>query len=245
MRCLNCNAPYPALARFCAHCGQRTDTKRLTLRDIWRELMHAFANVERSPLALLRALLTQPGRVARDYIDGKRRRHYGPFATLTLLVGITTLVINVMGFHPLVHDRFDAGALDLLNRHFNLLLLVQLPMLGVICAGLFRAARLTLAEHMVLVAYTLSVRAIPPMLAALMQWLRSAPAAPTFGMVVAFWIAWYIYFGWAASQFYPGRRLVNALKGGIAAMLGHAAILVLVNAGTLLHGWVLRLMGST
>ena len=46
MRCLNSDAPYPELARFCARCGQRTDTKRLTLRDIWRELMHVFANVE-------------------------------------------------------------------------------------------------------------------------------------------------------------------------------------------------------
>ena len=61
MRCLNCDAPYPALARFCARCGQRTDTKRLKLRDIWRELMHAVTNVERSPLALARALLTRPG----------------------------------------------------------------------------------------------------------------------------------------------------------------------------------------
>ncbi|MEO6408702.1 MAG: DUF3667 domain-containing protein [Burkholderiaceae bacterium] len=231
-------------ARFCVHCGQRTDTKRLTLRDIWRELMHAFANVERSPLALLRALLTRPGGLARDYVDGKRRRHHGPFATLTLLVGITTLVINVMGFQVLAHDRFAADATDLLQHNFNLLLLVQLPLLGVICAWLFRAARLTLAEHMVLVAYTLSLRAIPPMLAALLQWLRSAPAAPTLGMVVAFWVAWYVYFGWAASQFYPGPRLVNALKGGLAAAVGHAAILLLVDAGSFVHGWIVRLAGG-
>ena len=235
MRCLNCDAPYPALARFCARCGQRTDTKRLTLRDIWRELMHVFANVERSPLALARALLTRPGGVARDYVEGRRRRHYGPFATLTLLVGITTLAINALGYQVLVHDRFDASAIGLLNRHFNLLLLVQLPLLGAICALLFRSARLTLAEHMVLVAYTLSVRAIPPALGAVVQWLRSAPAAPTFGMVVAFWIGWYLYFGWAASQFYSGGRLVNAIKGVVAAAVGHAAILLVVNAASFVH----------
>ena len=178
MRCLNCDAPYALPARFCAHCGQRTDTKRLKLRDIWRELMHAFTNVERSPLALARALLTRPGSVARDYVEGRRRRHYGPFATLTLVVGITTLAVNALGYQVLVHDRFDAGAIDLLNRHFNLLLLVQLPLLGAICALLFRSARLTLAEHMVLVAYTLSVRAIPPALAAVVQWLRSTRLRP-------------------------------------------------------------------
>ena len=30
-------------------------------------------------------------------IDGKRRRHYGPFATLTVLVGVTALAVNTLG----------------------------------------------------------------------------------------------------------------------------------------------------
>ena len=157
---MNCDATVAASARFCAGCGQRTDTARLRFGDIARDLMQRFVDIERGPLAFSRALLTGPGRVARDYVDGRRRRHYGPFATLVVLVGLTALAVNFSGYQVLAHDGLSAGPTALLQRHFNLLLLVQLPILGAACALLFRGAALTLPEHMVLVAYTLGMRAV-------------------------------------------------------------------------------------
>ena len=44
------------------------------------------------------ALITRPGAVAREYVEGKRRRHYGPFATLAVLVGLAALAVNVADF---------------------------------------------------------------------------------------------------------------------------------------------------
>ena len=89
-------------ARFCSRCGQRTDTARLSFGDVVRDLMHKFGNVERSPPAFARSLLTRPGGVAREYVEGKRRRHYGPFATLVVLVGVTALAVNWSGFQILL-----------------------------------------------------------------------------------------------------------------------------------------------
>lgn len=218
-------------ARFCARCGQRSDTARLSFGDIARELMHAFVNVERGPLTFAWALLTRPGGVAREYVEGKRRRHYGPFATLAVLVGVTALAVNVSGFQVLSHDGLPPGPADLLQRHFNLLLLVQLPMLGVACAALFRGARLTLPEHMVLVAYTLSVRAVFLALVAPAAYLAST-TEPQLGYVYAFWVAWYFYFGWAASQFYPGPRAWSWIRGAVAAAIEHAAVFAMMFAGT-------------
>lgn len=230
-RCLNCDTPIDGSARFCAHCGQRSDTARLSFGDIVRELMHSFVNVERGPLTFAWALLTRPGSVAREYVEGKRRRHYGPFATLAVLVGVTALAVNVSGFQVLSHDGLPPGPADVLQRHFNLLLLVQLPMLGVACAVLFRGARLTLPEHMVLVAYALSVRAVFLALVAPVAYLAST-TAPKLGYVYAFWAAWYVYFGWAASQFYPVPRAWSWIRGAAAAAIEHAAVIAMMIAGT-------------
>ena len=158
-RCLNCESTIPASARFCPQCSQRTDTARLSFADMTRDLLHAFVNIERGPLVFAWALLTRPGGIAREYVEGRRRRYYGPFATLAVLVGLTALALELSGFQVLSQEVSPVPA-TVLQRHFNLVLLVQLPLLGVACALLFRDARLTLPEHMVLVAYTLGMRAV-------------------------------------------------------------------------------------
>lgn len=225
--CLNCERAYDGRERFCAQCGQRVDTGRLTFADIVRDLMHTFVNIERGPLMFALALLRRPGEVAREYVQGRRRRYYGPFATLVVVVGLAALAVNATGFHVLAQDGLPAGPADLLERHFNVLLLVQFPLLGAVCALVFRRARLTLPEHMVLVAYAFSVRAA---FTALMVPLAYAvsPGGPRPIQVALFWAAWYLYFGWAASQFYEGSRWRNGVFGVLAAVLGHAAIVGLL-----------------
>jgi len=222
-RCLNCDCAIPATAKFCPHCSQRTDTARLSFSDMTRDLLHAFVNVERGPLVFIWALLTRPGGIAREYVEGRRRRYYGPFATLAVLVGLTALALNLSGFQVLAQEVSTAPA-AVLQRHFNLVLLVQLPLLGVVCALLFRDARLTLPEHMVLVAYALGMRAVVLTVVMPIAVLKSG-AAPTLWQTSMFWAAWYVYFGWAASQFYAASRWGSWLRGMLVAAIGHALIL--------------------
>jgi hypothetical protein len=229
-RCLNCESTIPETARFCPHCSQRADTARLSFADMTRDLLHAFVNVERGPLVFAWALLTRPGGVAREYVEGRRRRYYGPFATLAVLVGLAALAIKVTGFQALSQEVSTAPA-AVLQQHFNLVLLVQLPLLGIACALLFHDAPLTLPEHMVLVAYTLGMRAV--VLAAIVPIaLLTSTSAPTFWQNSAFWAAWYLYFGWAASQFYAGARWRSWLRGMLAAAIGHALIIGFLIGGS-------------
>lgn len=233
LNCLNCDGPLAAEQRFCARCGQRTDTARLSTLDMLRELMHSFVNVERGPLTFAWALLVRPGVVAREYVQGRRRRHYGPFATLVVLVGATALAVNLSGLRVLAQDGLDPAPADLLQRHFNLLLLAQLPLLGAACALLFRGARLTLPEHMVLAAYALSVRALVLMLVLPLSYF-AARSEPPLATVIAYWVAWYVYYGWTASQFYAGNRFGVWARGIAAAVLAHGAIHALLQIG----GWL-------
>ena len=236
--CLNCGNALAGPERFCAQCGQRTDTTRLRFGDVVRDLMHAFANVERTPLAFLRVLLIEPGRVARDFVEGRRRRHYGPFATLTVVVGATALAIQLSGYQVLARDGFAAAPTDLLQRHFNLLQLAQVPLLGVCCAALFRSARLNLFEHMVLAAYALSVRGLL-LLVVIPVAFASSALEPSQTSVYAFWAAWFAYFGWAGAQFYGGRPAVAGFKAAVAAALAYLLMVLLIAAGSRLHAALL------
>ena len=229
-RCLNCDGVLDGQARFCPTCGQRTDTGRLLFGDVWRDLMHSFVNIERSPFAFAGALILRPGVVAREFVEGKRRRYYGPFATLAVMVSLTALVINVSGFRVMGSDGLGASAEDLLQRHFNFVILAQLPLLGVCGRLVFWQARLNLFEHMVLVGYALSIRVTLTTLSILLAY-AAAVGSPPAGAALLHWIAWYLYFGWAASQFYPSFQAVTRpvawLLGMAAAGLAHGAIMAI------------------
>lgn len=221
-QCLNCDAAMPRGVSFCPTCGQRADTARLTFTDMARDLLHSFVNIERGPVHFAVSLLTRPGYMARDYVRGRRRRYYGPFASLAVLAGLTALALQVSGFHALSQEVSSHSA-ALLNQYFNLVLLAQLPVLGAFCALIFRDARLTLPEHMVLVAYTLCVRALALIILMPLA-VYHAASAPTALSTAVFWGAWYIVFAWAAGQFYEAARWRSWIRGLLVAALGHGTI---------------------
>jgi hypothetical protein len=57
------------------------ESARLSFADIVRDLMQTLVSFERGPLAFAWAGLTQPGHVAREYVEDRRGCHCGPFAT--------------------------------------------------------------------------------------------------------------------------------------------------------------------
>ena len=237
-RCLNCESTVPEAARFCPTCSQRADTARLSFTDMARDLLHTFVNIERGPVVFAWALLTRPGGIAREYVEGRRRRYYGPFATLAVLVGMAALALRLSGVQVLSQEMSATSATTLLQRHFDVVLLAQLPLLGVVCSLLFRDAHLTLPEHMVLAAYALSVRAVA-LIVVLPIPLSNATSAPTFWQNSAFWVAWYLYFGWAASQFYVGMRW-SWLRGMLVAAIGHVLILAVLIGGNAVYEKIVK-----
>ena len=102
--CRNCAQALVAGQRFCADCGQRADVERLTLREIGHDLVHALTHADHSILALVGALARRPGVVARDFVAGRRKKHFGPFVFLVITTGLATalmLALHLNWFAPL------------------------------------------------------------------------------------------------------------------------------------------------
>lgn len=214
--------------RFCPACGQKTATHRLTLHDIAHDSWHALTHTDHSVLGLVKALLLRPGQVVREYVDGRRKAWFNPFAFLIVVVGVCTLAMNLSGFgsfggspHPVA--RF-------LQQHLNLLILLQVPLLALFARLLFwRSANL--AECLVLAAYSSGLRSIfvSLVMAPLSAFLRAAAIGPSYGQqVAAYMLLWALYFGWACAQFYGGRRWLAGLKGVLVAVAAQASSALLV-----------------
>ena len=215
--CLDCGMELTPERKFCSNCGQRTATERLSLHDIGHDFVHALVHADRSAYALLKSLCLRPGIVAREYVQGKRRRHFGPFATLVVLIGISTLISELVGFESITSSAQLNDLQRFLNRHVNLIVFAEVPILSLLCLGLFRADRYTFAENTVLATYAFCFRVVFFVIIVLPCWYVFQPNPALIGYgVEAIWSA---YFGWAASQFYSGNRVVTWIKGALAAVL--------------------------
>jgi hypothetical protein len=216
--CLNCAATMAPDQRYCGACGQRVIHGRLTFAEIGHDFFHALTHADRSIFALIASLLLRPGHVARDYIEGRRKRHFGPFAFVVISVGVATFLSYVAGLQWFAEIPNET-ARSILTRHFNLVILVQMPLLAVACQLLFYNEKLHFAEHLVLAAYATGMRALfLAFIGTPLRYLFGDGDSGNWAAAVHFGV-WFSYFGFAASQFYHGNRWWSAARAAFGALL--------------------------
>ena len=88
------------------------------MHEISRDMWQAIVSVDRSAVSLIAALLVRPGVVARDYVEGRRKRYFGPFAFLLITVGLASAIIALSGFKAFMSNNPN-GVVDFLQRHVN------------------------------------------------------------------------------------------------------------------------------
>ncbi len=238
--CRNCDSPLSPNPRFCPNCGQKATAERLTLHEMSHELLHALVHVDRSALSLVRLLVIQPGVVARDFVLGKRRRYFGPFAFLVVVVALASSAIAISGFHAVTSDVPNTAA-DLLQHHVNLILFAQVPILAGACRILDRSQQFNYAEYLVLASYTKGMQILFYAVVVVPVWYAlAAHPLVTQRLYYLYLTLGTLYFGFALSQFLPGRRIVSAVKGVTAALATQVATLGTVSLVANLIDFALR-----
>lgn len=110
-------------AKFCPNCSQANSTKKLSLKDFFDEFFASFISYDPKLLKTLSALLLKPGKITRDYINGKRVSYTNPFRFLLSLAIVYFLIINFTGNFS-KWDKYGAkdnnGLVEYLNNwQFN------------------------------------------------------------------------------------------------------------------------------
>ncbi|MDT0691039.1 DUF3667 domain-containing protein [Salegentibacter sp. F188] len=77
--CLNCGHPLDRSDVYCSNCGQLNSTKKLNFDDFFSEFFSGIFAYDSRFQRTLKALLFQPGKISKDYIQGKRARYANPF----------------------------------------------------------------------------------------------------------------------------------------------------------------------
>ncbi|AXT60826.1 DUF3667 domain-containing protein [Aquimarina sp. AD10] len=111
--CLNCGVPLDIVDRYCNHCGQINTNKRLSLKDFFNEFFASIFSYDSRLRHTILALLFKPGKISKEYIEGKRVKYANPFR-FYLSVSIIFFIINGLfidfdGFRTEIEDQVTEG----------------------------------------------------------------------------------------------------------------------------------------
>jgi hypothetical protein len=164
--CKNCNQHFDG--KFCNNCGQSANTKRLNFHDIWHKLKNIiFKNLHEGILYSTRKLLTRPGNTIREYLEGKRVKHYDPISLLIAIAAIYGLLYHYFKINPFI-DTMSEDSLtgkitrtninEWISNHFSLLTCLLIPIYSIGSFVVFRKQGYNFAEHLYLNAFAASQR---------------------------------------------------------------------------------------
>ncbi|MFN8334913.1 MAG: DUF3667 domain-containing protein [Cyclobacteriaceae bacterium] len=84
--CKNCANSFEG--NYCPNCSQKADTHRFSVKHFAHEVFHAFTHADKGIFFLAKELFVRPGKVAREFNEGKRKKYFNPITYLLLVMAL-------------------------------------------------------------------------------------------------------------------------------------------------------------
>lgn len=85
-KCKNCANSFEG--NYCPNCSQKADTHRFSVKHFAHEAFHAFTHADKGIFFLAKELFVRPGKVAREFNEGKRKKYFNPITYLLLVMAL-------------------------------------------------------------------------------------------------------------------------------------------------------------
>jgi hypothetical protein len=95
LECLNCGMPLLQNENFCSYCGQKNTTNKLSIGNYVNKLVSGFLSYDSQFWTTFIPLLIKPGKVAKEYIQGKRAKYVNPFQLYLQVSIIFFLILGI------------------------------------------------------------------------------------------------------------------------------------------------------
>ncbi|MCT3718932.1 DUF3667 domain-containing protein [Elizabethkingia anophelis] len=153
--CLNCNEEL--VVKYCNNCSQPASTHRFSLSHVFKhDFVHGIFHLDKGFFFTIKELFTRPGHSIREYVQGKRVKHFNYFATVLLLLTIIYFVKKWAKIES--SDLFDTnvkGLLKVQKDYSKITVFLNIPIIAFISFLLFQRSKQNYTENLVLNMYLL------------------------------------------------------------------------------------------
>jgi len=221
--CKNCGNE--VLGNFCSHCGESANTHKLNMHFILHDLQHGLFHFDKGIFYTSKELLTRPGYAIREFIDGKRVRHFQPLSFVIVLATFYGLL-----YHFLIFSRFKSltepkgditGAsgktITWITDHFAFDCLIMIVNATLVSYVIFKKKKHNLAEHLVLNTYLIGLFLIVSLFLFPVVYIFGNPATLQYGLIQQALLL--VLMCWCYVQFFNNTSKVKIVGLGFITFL--------------------------
>ena len=97
--CRNCETALNG--DYCASCGQRASVNKVTFKETFGDFVDSFFSVNTPLFLTLKLLFLNPGKLFREYLNGKRKGYYKPVHFFILTTIVYIIVKSLLDYDPI------------------------------------------------------------------------------------------------------------------------------------------------
>ena len=206
--CLNCGTHFKG--NYCSNCGQKASVARLTWKSLFEEFLHFFTHAEHSFVYTTKKLITHPGVIVKEFLDGKRKKVHKPITFLLIWLALTKLFVGFLNYCVRHWDLYQFANAEpvfrimwkgpknshILDYENLIVILVQAPVLIIVGWSVFRKTKNTFVESWVAIIYATSFTFITAVIMQSIAFiLRLLHAPVTKGFINDFFLVCYVLSG--------------------------------------------------
>jgi len=108
LECLNCKQPISGNDNFCSNCGQVNDEQPVSIKQFVSEFFSGFFSFDTRFFNTFTPLIFKPGKVSKEYIEGKRKRYVNPFQlylNVTIVFFLLQGLLSVLDGYKIVTNK--------------------------------------------------------------------------------------------------------------------------------------------
>lgn len=241
--CQNCN--HVIVENFCSNCGQKK-YKRIDKKYVLDEIQYTLLHTNKGLFYSIKKLLKNPGKTAKEYIDGNRVNHYKPILLIFLLSGISAFIsYKLLGFAEIINNlnsqkygnsKLMADMMSVLSNYNAIFMLLLVPFFAITTKLSFSKWGNNYYEHIVMNCYILSAYTLTSMIIVypIMFILKSKPDSFFIISQITFLIVPFILV-WFFRGFYADKPLKSVILRSLASIgLTVAGYFALIIVSTIL-----------
>jgi hypothetical protein len=158
--CKNCNQTFKG--HYCSNCGQPAETHKLNLHYLWHDIQHGLFHFDSGITYTAKQLFTRPGNSIREFVEGKRVKHFKPLSLVMVLATAYVALIHLLHIELIVNtndpvapgshiDPREIG--EWLQSHFAWITIAFIPIHTIGTAICFKNQGYNFIEYFVLNTY--------------------------------------------------------------------------------------------